>query len=382
MNWQWQTKVFVTSHADRRTITDVGLRGDEHAAPPSAVSLDALADELQELRAACGDVSFGEIATRIARSRELHGVAPAAARIARSSVHAAFAKGRTRLNPDLVAEIVFALVEDESIADEWRVRAVHTQERARLERRASAQTASIAITTATEVSADGVPVTPPAPAGRAAAASERPQGAILVTRPSPSLAARTGFSPLVIALILVSCIGLNHFGTNLNARYHLPLFLDMIGTAVASILLGPWSGAAVGLISNTLGAIAENPNSMAFALVNVVGALIWGYGVRAWRMRAPWWRFFLLNLIVAVGCTLVAVPINVLVFGGIAEGHASFDIVSVLTASGEGIWRAVFSVSIAMSLADKLIAGYLALGIVHLIDANRSIDPGVVGGRR
>lgn len=317
-----------------------GLSLESRAFPPDAEvdSLDQIAMGLQRLRDKAGTVSYGEIAIRIAKRREAAGMNPAAARVARSSVHAMFSPGRRRMNPDLVAEIALALGENETAAAGWRDRCIEVQREFK------------------RVDTSPVALPPPLSAG------SLPQS-FMTIKPPVQL-----FSPLLKALIILACIGLNYFGNTLNSKFELPLFLDMIGTATAAIALGPWYGALVGLTSNLLFSIGANPVSIAFALVNVVGALVWGYGVRAWHMRRPWWRFFLLNIAVALSCTLVAVPINVLIFGGVAEGHAAGDFVAVLVASGEGIWRAVFSVNISISVADKLLAGFIAIGIVHVLD--------------
>ncbi len=320
----------------------------------SDVPLDTIVRELQQLRADAGNVSFGEIATLVAKRREEAGQSPAAARVARSSVHSMFTVGRRRMNPDFLAEIVFVLWERRpgSGSD-----AAHTATSAASQAQAfRARCIEAHRTDLSPPSENAIPV--PAPVA---------MGSIPRSFTKLPLAGIRPFSPLITVLILVSSVGLNHYGGTLNAKFASPLYLDMIGTAIASIALGPWHGALVGLASNTLGALAANPVSIAFALVNIAGALVWGYGVRAWRMRRPLWRFLLLNVLVAIGCTLVAVPINVLLFGGVADGHAAIDAVSLLLQSGEGLWQAVFSVNIVSSLVDKQIAGCLALGAVYLL---------------
>lgn len=341
----------------------------ETAQAARALPLDLLVADLQRLRNESGQTSFGDIAVRIAHRREAAGMSPAAARVPRSSVHAMFLPGRRRMNPQLLEEIVLALGKDEATAEAWRLRLLTALEPAP---KGLGLGSSETQPSKHPGEPDGVTgengenyrpqsavKRAPLPAPRSSASIPRP-----FTR-LPTLGHRA-FPPLVTVLLLAACVGFNHWGGTLNAKFELPLFLDMVGTAVAAIALGPWYGALVGLTSNTLGALAANPVSLAFALVNIAGALVWGYGVRAWRMQKPWWRFLLLNLFVALACTMVAVPINVL-FGGVAEGHAAGGLVAVLVASGQGIWAAVFSVNIAASVADKLISGYVALGLTTLL---------------
>lgn len=66
------------------------------------------------------------------------------------------------------------------------------------------------------------------------------------------------------------------------------LYLDMIGTAVTAIILGSWYGAGVGAATSALAAISNIPGSIAVVGVQIAEALVWGYGVRAWRLgRTP-----------------------------------------------------------------------------------------------
>jgi energy-coupling factor transport system substrate-specific component len=46
---------------------------------------------------------------------------------------------------------------------------------------------------------------------------------------------------------------LNIVGGQINTALHLPTFLDMIGTGVVAIVLGPWWGALVGALTNLIG---------------------------------------------------------------------------------------------------------------------------------
>ena len=282
--------------------------------PQSTETLDRIADDLQQLRIEAGAVSYAEIASRIARHREAAGMTAASARVARSSVFDAFRSGRTRINADLVAEIVTALGGTDDDAEHWRSRCLR--------------------------------------------AVNKPK----TSEPSSALQPRLVF----VVILLAACVGLNLFGGNVAAKFHLLVYLDMIGTAVAAIALGPWYGALVGLTSGALGALGGVDITLSFTIVNVVGALVWGYGVHKFRADRSLLRFFFLGLVVAVACTLVATPINVLAYGG-AAGHATDSITGQLSALGDGVWLAVFLANLSTSLADKFISGFAALGLVRVI---------------
>jgi energy-coupling factor transport system substrate-specific component len=175
---------------------------------------------------------------------------------------------------------------------------------------------------------------------------------------------------LVITLVPV-CAALNIVGSYIHKALNLPVYLDMIGTAIAAMVLGPWWGALVGVITNTGSALLSGPTLLPFALVNITGALLWGYGVRAWKLGRTFPRFFLLNIIVALACTVVAAPIIVLVFGG-ATGVASDALTATFVATGTNLFTSVFSSNILTSLADKIIGGFVAVAVIEALPASLS----------
>ena len=302
---------------------------------PRSNSLDGIAENLQQLRAQAGDPSYAEIALRIAALREERGMSSSAARVARSTVFDAFRTGRSRINPSLVADIVLALGQDPEAAETWRQRCAHASKLPEGDSTGSQYDAK-------EVSA------------------KQPSG---LSHPTPTGTEHRNTS---ILIVLVACVGLNIFGNTVTMKYGLPVFLDMIGTATAAIVLGPWFGAAVAIATGVATSLSGAPVSLVFSLVGVAGALAWGYGFHRFGMGRTPLRFLLLNLVTAVLCTLVAVPITVFVFGGTVT-HASNSLTESIIALGESLWLAVFSANLLASLADKLISGYLALLVTRLI---------------
>ncbi|MFN8459838.1 MAG: ECF transporter S component [Anaerolineae bacterium] len=168
----------------------------------------------------------------------------------------------------------------------------------------------------------------------------------------------------VIALV-PAAVALNVVGSFINTVLKLPLFLDMIGTAVVAITIGPWWGALVGALTNTVLAFISSPIALPFAVANVAGALIWGYGVR-WGMGRTLILYFILSLIVALGVTLTAVPIYIFVFGG-ATGHFADMMTAAFVGMGQRLLVAVFSSNIIVSLADKIISSFIALAIIEAL---------------
>jgi len=317
----------------------VATKPNEGTTEPE-VSFDALAADLQRLRREAGDVSYAEVAARIAARRESEGMSAGAARVARSTVFDVFRPGRRRVNPDLVREVALALGEDEESAAQWRRRSLDARQ--------------------TVAHNDGRVA--PAPDARVAPAPQVP--------PAAHGPGEGALRVALVVAVLVGCTGLNLFGAAVVRRWELPIFLDMIGTATAAFAVGPWYGALVGVTTNVLGGIVLGPENLLFAVVNVTGGVVWGYGIRRFAGTIP--RFVVLNVAVALACTLVAVPVNVLYDGN--GGHLS-DAVIAATRDAEGLWAAVFSANLPASLADKLISGFLALACARLLGPFHLRDP-------
>ena len=174
----------------------------------------------------------------------------------------------------------------------------------------------------------------------------------------------------VIALVPVASV-LNVIGGTVAGALKLPIFLDMIGTAVVAMTIGPWWGALVGVITNLTMGFLTGPVSIPFAACNVVGALVWGYGTR-WGFANDKLRFFGLSVASAVFVSLMAAPIVIFVFGG-ATGHASDVLTAGLLAAGNDMWAAVFSSNIIVSSADKILSSFFALAIIGALPTNLQV---------
>lgn len=175
----------------------------------------------------------------------------------------------------------------------------------------------------------------------------------------------------VVAIVPVAA-ALNIVGGYINTVLKLPIFLDMIGTMVTAVVLGPWWGALVGAITNIVNSFISGPISLPFAVVNVVGGLVWGYAhIFGWMKKT--WSFFLVNLLVAFISSVFAVPIYVFIFGG-ATGHFADVMTAAFLAMGQNLVVSVFSSNILVSLADKIISGFVGLAIIDALPENMTED--------
>jgi len=329
--------------------------------PDEVGSLDEIASGLQQLRLVSGNVSYAEIATRIARQRAESGMTGHASKVARTTVYSCFQPGRARINADLVAEIVFALTDDQSVAAAWRVLC--------LEAHAGQALAvdSVSQPTDAEAVTDKTLAVDPevAPASRSGVPVK--EGRRLVGRPTPQ------FTVLMMMVGLLANLVPYYFSQQYFAD-SFPLFFDMIGTAIVAMVLGPLAGvvtatltvlgaAAIGLPTGAAGVV------LALAPVPIAGALLWGFGIHKFGFDRSLTKFILLNVIVGIVCTLIAFTVISIAFDGYAMHGVIQGKVESAVAAGIPRTAALFMANMFVSIVDKLLAGVIALllagGILH-----------------
>jgi len=88
------------------------------------------------------------------------------------------------------------------------------------------------------------------------------------------------------SVIVAAGLLLNYIGLTLSRHLESILFLDMTGTALVAFLLGPWWGAIVALLSNSVVNWLLYPETggdvviFPWSLVNIIGAFYWGWMAR------------------------------------------------------------------------------------------------------
>ena len=71
------------------------------------------------------------------------------------------------------------------------------------------------------------------------------------------------------------CIAINLILGTVVQLFKIPLiFLDTVGTFFGAVLLGPWYGALIGLLTNVIQGVITNPKDIPFALVNIAIGII------------------------------------------------------------------------------------------------------------
>lgn len=175
---------------------------------------------------------------------------------------------------------------------------------------------------------------------------------------------RSKKTPWVIGMILGS-IAINIGGSELAALTGIPLYLDTIGTVVASIFGGFLPGILVGFATNLIKAIFD-PASLYYGVVNVLIAVFAAFFANRGYFRN------ILKVIVPVIATGICVGglssiLTWALYGFATEGISADLASTIYNHTFFSMFGSQLSADILIDMADKLITFMIAFAIFHLI---------------
>lgn len=168
-------------------------------------------------------------------------------------------------------------------------------------------------------------------------------------------------------LLIPICIAINFVGGQIVTLLKLPLYLDVIGTILSAALAGPLCGALVGVITNLVLGIT-NPVLIPMAIVNASVGIVAGLCAKKGGFRTVKGTL-LTSLAIWAIVQLTAVPLTVMIYGGVAGGGTSV-LTAFFLAAGKGLWASVFSQSIIVETVDKISSTFIVFFIIKRITAN------------
>lgn len=153
------------------------------------------------------------------------------------------------------------------------------------------------------------------------------------------------------------CIAINLvLGTAVQLMKIPLIFLDTIGTFFGAVLMGPWYGALIGLLSNVIQGALTNPKDIPFALVNIVIGILVGFIARKFKFN--YITALITGVIISIVAPLIGTPIAVWIYGGLTGGGTDFIFMWLLK-SGQDIFTAAFIPRITGNLVDKIFTSLL-----------------------
>lgn len=165
---------------------------------------------------------------------------------------------------------------------------------------------------------------------------------------------RTGTFTLVFIAI---CIALNFIGANIALFLRLPIYLDTIGTVLASLVLGPWLGVLTAVLSALLSWATTDIFALFFSPVALLLALLVGYFIRGNEsLKTVWWKVIPISL----AGTILSSLITVILFHGITSSGSSI-FVQALHGLGLDMVTASVLVQAVTDYIDRLVTLVIVL---------------------
>ena len=155
-------------------------------------------------------------------------------------------------------------------------------------------------------------------------------------------------------------IGINFAGHAVAVGLGLPLFGDSIGTILCAVLMGPWVGGSVGLITNLLSSNTVDPIAAPYSVVSFAVGFAAGVTMRLSRQdrRIGWAALWPVCFVVA---SVVSTPLNIALNGGHSGVPLGDAITDRLAAAHFPPITAAYLGEAAIDLPDKLLAVAAAL---------------------
>ncbi|MBN9024684.1 hypothetical protein [Kaistia sp. MMO-174] len=166
-----------------------------------------------------------------------------------------------------------------------------------------------------------------------------------------------------VLVLIAAAIVINIVGGQINDALRLPIFLDSIGTVLVAVLAGPIAGGLAGLLTNLIWGLLTNPVAAAFAPVALVIGVVAGVLARLGWFRTIW-QAAISGVVIAFFLTLVAVPIQVYLFGGVTGAGSDFA-VAYLSQVGQSLFGSVALTVFGSNIIDKVVTALVVWLLVR-----------------
>ena len=167
----------------------------------------------------------------------------------------------------------------------------------------------------------------------------------------------------VIALAIV----LNVIGGQIALLFHLPIYLDSMGTIMIAMLYGPVYGMLPPLLYGLVMGFTLDIYSLYFMPVGLMLGLMTGLVSRYFSLKN--WRMIPGAMLITIPGTIVSSIITAVLFGGITSSGSTV-IVQALNKAGLGLTASVFIVQILTDYLDRLLSLVIVTYLLHVIPSD------------
>lgn len=182
-------------------------------------------------------------------------------------------------------------------------------------------------------------------------------------------------------VLIPAAVGINFLGKLFADVLKLPLWIDAIGTVLASMLAGPVVGAIVGVINNIVYGFTTSPVSFVYAITQAVIGLVVGImAYKGWISNVG--KAIVLGLVVGFIAAIVSTPLNIMFWEGTTGNVWGDALFAAMLAKDMPLWLASFADSIVVDVPDKVVTvllGFLIFkglpkNVKHMYDNQGEIE--------
>jgi len=143
----------------------------------------------------------------------------------------------------------------------------------------------------------------------------------------------------------------------------LPIYLDLIGSVLAVVLLGPVYGVVVAVLGIMVLGILTVPTAFAYVGTAVVVTLF-AYFFHRFGYLKKWPQTIVFGLLLGVISAVMSAPVTVYLFGGISFVGADAA-TAFFRATGKTIFNSVFLGGLATDPADKVLLSIICFILIQ-----------------
>ncbi|MBQ8161783.1 MAG: HD domain-containing protein [Clostridia bacterium] len=183
----------------------------------------------------------------------------------------------------------------------------------------------------------------------------------------PVRRAKKGTVPVI--LFCAACILLNFLGVRLALFLKLPMYLDSVGTVLASALGGLVPGIAVGFLTNMINGLFDY-TTLYYGVISILIALTVYLFARRDGLKTWKGKILCTLLLILIGGGLGSVLTFLLYGGGLGDG-ISAPLVSWMLSKGMGnVFEVQLYVDLGIDTLDKIVTMTLACVALHFLGSD------------
>lgn len=161
-----------------------------------------------------------------------------------------------------------------------------------------------------------------------------------------------------ITLIALAIV-INIVGSYIALGFHLPIYLDSIGTIMTAILLGPFYGLFPGVLSALITGMASDIYALYYMPVGVVLGIVTGLIFQKNKTN----KLFVKAFCISVPASLISACITATIFGGITSSGSTM-LVQLLAKTPLGLTLSCLIVQFFTDYFDRLLSLWLVFSVI------------------